>query len=271
MAEPALAYSPPPCPALDAILALDEDSLPYTDDTPMPDGRIQQGPLDYSREGIRYHLRDKRDHMAVDSDMFVYYIGRDRRGQPIRASVAPDVFVVFGVPDRPDRKSYVLWREPDAKIRFVLEIASPSTRTHDHTVKRDVYASLGVREYFLFEPANHRRPAAVLGLRLRGGRYEEVPPEDLPNGRLGVPSEVIGLVPYVNEEGNLRWFDPAAGDDLPTYNESEQRRQTAERQHAQTARTLKAQVAAHRQAERKREQAEARVAELEALLRRREG
>ena len=170
MAEPALAYSPPPCPALDAILALDEDSLPYTDDTPMPDGRIQQGPLDYSREGIRYHLRDKRGHVAVDSDMFVYYIGRDKRGQPMRASVAPDVFVVFGVPDRADRKSYVLWKEPDAKIRFALEIASPSTRTHDHTVKRDVYASLGVREYFLFDPANRRAPAALLGLRLRAGR-----------------------------------------------------------------------------------------------------
>ena len=168
MAEPALAYSPPPCPALDAILALDEDSLPYTDDTPMPDGRIQQGPLDYSREGIRYHLRDKRDQVAVDSDMFVYYIGRDKRGQPTRASVAPDVFVVLGVPDRPDRKSYVLWKEPDAKIRFVLEIASG-------------------------------KPPPV---RCR-----------------------------------------AVGDDLPTYNESEQRRQTAE----------------------------ARVAELEALLRGREG
>ena len=243
MAEPALAYSPPPCPALDAILALDEDSLPYTDDTPMPDGRIQQGPLDYSREGIRYHLRDKRDHVAVDSDMFVYYIGRDRRGQPMSASVAPDVFVVFGVPDRPDRKSYVLWKEPDAKIRFVLEIASPSTWTHDRTVKRDVYASLGVREYFLFEPATRRRPAAVLGLRLRGGRYEEVAPDTLPNGRRDVRSAVIGLVPYVNEAGDLRWFDPAVGDDLPTYNESEQRRLTAE----------------------------AKVAELEALLRGREG
>ena len=70
-----------------------------------------------------------------------------------------------------------------------------------------------------------------------------MPPEDLPNGRLGVPSEVIGLIPYVNEEGDLRWFDPAVGDDLPTYKESEQRRQTAE----------------------------ARVAELEALLTEREG
>ena len=45
MVELTLAYSPPPCPALDAILALDEDTLPCTDDQPMPDARAQEGPL----------------------------------------------------------------------------------------------------------------------------------------------------------------------------------------------------------------------------------
>ena len=40
--------------------------------------------------------------------MFVHYISRNTDGQPVRALVAPDVFVVFGVPDRLDRKSYVL-------------------------------------------------------------------------------------------------------------------------------------------------------------------
>ena len=104
---------------------------------------------------ISGHMRDR---VAVDSDMFVYYISRDDDGQPVRAVVAPDVFVVFGVPDRLDRRSYVLWREPDAEIRFVLEIASASTRRRDHTVKRDVYASLGVREYFLFRPARASPP-----------------------------------------------------------------------------------------------------------------
>lgn len=227
MAELALAYSPSPCPALDAILAHDEHSLPCTDDQPMPDARAQEGPLGYSRDAIRRHLRPLRDRVAVDSDLFVYYVGRDRHGEPVRASVAPDVFVVFGVPDREDRRSYVLWREPDADIRFVLEIASESTRLRDHTAKRDVYASLGVREYFLFDPPGGGRSAALLGLCLRDGRYQEIAPVKLPDGRPGMPSAVTGLVAHI-EDGRLRWFHPAAGVDLLTYDEAENRRQAAE-------------------------------------------
>ena len=51
------AYSPAPCPALDAILADDQHSLPSSNGQPLPDGRVH----------------------------------------PKRASVAPDVFVVVGV------------------------------------------------------------------------------------------------------------------------------------------------------------------------------
>ena len=263
MAELALAYSPPPCAALDAILALDEDSLPCTDDQPMPDVRAQEGPLAYSRDGIRRHLRRMRDRVAVDSDMFVYYIGRDRNGQPARAVVAPDVFVVFGVPDRLDRRSYVLWRETDAEIRFVLEIASVSTRRRDHTVKRDVYASLGVREYFLFDPPEPRRPARLTGLRLDNDSYREIPTEVLPDNRRGIPSEVVGLVAHVDDGGNLRWFDPLAGVDLLTYDEAEDRREAAELKTRNAARSLEAEAQA-------RHKAEARVAELEARLRERD-
>ncbi|MCY3811379.1 MAG: Uma2 family endonuclease [Gammaproteobacteria bacterium] len=259
MAELALAYSPPPCPALDAILAHDEHSLPCTDDQPMPDVRAQEGPLGYSRDTIRRHLRPLRDRVAVDSDLFVYYVGRDRRGQPVRASVAPDVFVVFGVPDREDRRSYVLWREPDADIRFVLEIASESTRLRDHTAKRDVYASLGVREYFLFDPPGGGRPAALLGLYLRDGTYREIAPVELPDGRPGIPSAVTDLVAHI-EDSRLRWFDPVAGVDLLTYDESMDRGEAAERAREVTARTLEAEARA-------RQRAEARVAELEARLR----
>ncbi len=214
------AYSPRPSPALDAILAHDEDSLPWTDDQPLPDGRVQQGPLSYSRNGIRHYLRHMRDHVAVDSDMFVYYIGRGRDGQPKRAAVAPDFFVVFGVPDRLDRKCYVLWRETDAEIRFVLEIASVSTRWRDHTVKRHVYASLGVWEYFLYDPPEPHRPARLTGLRLDGNIYRDIAAEVLPGNRRGIRSEVVGLVAHVDEDDNLRWFDPAEGVDLLTYEES---------------------------------------------------
>ena len=223
MAEPALAYSstPTPCPALDAILAQDEYSLPASDGVPLPDGRAQQDPLTYSRDALRYRLRHVSDRVAVDGDMFIYYIGTDAGGGPRLASVSPDLFVVFGVPDRPDRNSYVLWNEPEADIRFVLEIASPSTRRRDHTVKREVYASLGVAEYFLYDPPEAGRDARITGMRLQDGDYEDMPYEELPNGRVGVRSTVIGLVAHINAGGELRWFDPSTGEDLRHYNETE--------------------------------------------------
>ena len=221
MAEPALAYlpDPAPCAALDAILAEDEHTLPETDGLPLADGRVQQGPLTYSRDALRYHLRHLNDRVAVEGDMFIYYVGRDTNGGPTLASVSPDIFVVYGVADRPDRNSYVLWNEPDADIQFVLEIASPSTRRRDHTVKREIYASLGVAEYFLYDPPTRRRDARILGLRLQAGEYEDMPYEGLPNGNSGVRSESTGLVAYVDVKGQLRWFDPTSGQDLRSYDE----------------------------------------------------
>ena len=65
MAEPALAYPPRPCPALDAILALHEDSLPCTDDQPMADADEQERPLTYSRSAIRRDLRGLHEDVAV--------------------------------------------------------------------------------------------------------------------------------------------------------------------------------------------------------------
>ena len=266
MAEPALAYPPdqPPCPALAAILAQDEHTLPETDGLPLADGRVQQGPLTYSRDALRYHLRHLNDHVAVEGDMFIYYVGRDADGGPTLASVSPDVFVVFGVPDRPDRNSYVLWNEPEADIRFVLEIASPSTRRRDHTVKRDIHASLGVAEYFLYDPPTRRRTARILGLRLRAGRYEEMPYVDLPDASQGVRSKTTGLVAYANGDGELRWFDPVAGVDLVGYDEVQAQRQLAERQ-----RDLAEQQ--RREVEYERDAANARIAELEARLQRTAG
>ena len=68
--------------------------------------------------------------MYVSGDLLIYY----EEGNP-RVSVAPDVFVVFGVEDRM-RMNYKVWEEgkgPD----FVLEVASPRTWREDVGRKRD--------------------------------------------------------------------------------------------------------------------------------------
>ena len=86
-------HSPPPGPDLDAILAHNEQTLPSSDDMPLADGRIQQDTLSYSRDSLRFHFREQSDRVAVEGDMFVYYIGQDRAGLP---AVPCEVGVALG-------------------------------------------------------------------------------------------------------------------------------------------------------------------------------
>ena len=93
-----------------------------------------------------------------------------------RKSVVPDVMVVRGVPTGP-RRTYLLWEEgkpPD----FVAEVSSPSSRSYDRTSKRALYAKLGVREYFLFDPVYEEpgHDGALQGYRLRGSESVEMGP-----------------------------------------------------------------------------------------------
>ena len=63
----------------------------------------------------------------------------------------------------------MLWNEPKGPD-FVLEVTSASTRHDDERRKRDVYAALGVREYFLYDPrAEYLAPqwSAAIGDRAR--------------------------------------------------------------------------------------------------------
>ena len=126
------------------------------------------------------HFKDSND-VYVSGDLLIYY----EEGN-IYKSVAPDVFVVFGV-SKKDRRTYRTWEEgrtPD----FVLEAASPSTYRKDITEKKELYASvLGVREYYIYDPYAEVQPH-FQGYRLVEGVYE---PIEFVDERL--PSIVLGL------------------------------------------------------------------------------
>ena len=83
--------------------------------------------------------------------------------------VAPDVFVVIGA-ERADRSIYRLWEEPKGPD-FVLEITTRSTRREDQVSKRELYRSLGVREYWQFDPTNDYLDPPLQGLELIDGEY----------------------------------------------------------------------------------------------------
>ena len=172
-------------------------------------------------------------------------------------SVAPDVFVVFGVEKR-RRLNYKLWEEGRAPS-FVLEVASPSTWREDVGPKRSVYARLGVREYWQYDPFGEHLPARLQGERLTRSGYVRQPVATALDGTLTLCSETLGLELRAAPGREMRFRDPATGDDLRSHDEEATARQAAETR----AVTVETRVAT---AEARAATAEARAAELEALL-----
>ena len=240
MRRPALSAFSPAAPSALSRAAV-EVEYPSSDGKPLAENDAQLAAILYGIAVLRTHFAG-RDDVYVSGDLLIYY----EEGNP-RVSVAPDVFVVFGVEDRM-RMNYKVWEEgkgPD----FVLEVASPGTWREDVGRKRAVYAGLGVREYWLYDPLGEHLKPVLQGNRLVDGEYERQPLLESRDGRLGLRSGTLGLELWA-EGRKMRFRDPETGLDLLSHDEEHDR---AERE------------AVLRQA------AEARVAELEALIDERRG
>ncbi len=140
----------------------------------------------------------------VSGNLLLFYEQGNRRRH-----ISPDVFVVKGVANH-DRPNYLLWEErkgPDV----VIELTSSSTRREDVEDKFRFYRDvLRVKEYFLFDPLGDYLDPSLQGHRLRGGQYH---PIRLDAGRLH--SQVLRL--HLERHGReLRLFDPAVNQWLPT-------------------------------------------------------
>ena len=208
---------------------------PSSDGKPMAENDAQRDAIMYGISALTRHFRDRRD-VYVSGDLLIHY----EEGNP-RVSIAPDVFVVFGVEKR-RRLNYKLWEERRAPA-FVLEVASPSTWREDVGPKRSVYARLGVREYWQYDPLGTHLPAPLQGERLTPAGYVRQPALPAPDGTLTLRSETLGLELRAAPGREMRFRDPVTGQELRSHDEAEEGRLAAE----------------------------ARVAELEALLRRRSG
>ena len=232
---------------------------------------------------LDHYFRDRPD-VYVSGDLFIYY----EEGNP-RARVAPDVFVVFGAPKH-HRWVYKLWEDGPVPA-FVMEVASRGTWREDDGRKAVLYERLGVREYWQYDPTGDYLGVYLKGRRLVAGAYEPQPVVESLDGSVLLRSETLGLDFRVKGEERY-FFDPAAGRRLPTWFGLEAARRDAEHQaeQATTARRdaeMRAEAAetraeaaktraeaARTRAEREaaaRRDAEARIAELEALLRKSRG
>jgi Uma2 family endonuclease len=144
-------------------------------------------------------------NVYVSGDLLLFYEEGNKRRH-----VAPDVFVVLGVPKLPLRDYYLLWKEgksPDV----VIEVTSKTTRKEDQNKKRGLYQDvLKVQEYFMFDPFEDYLRPSFQGFGLKNDIY--VPIEPI-SGRL--TSEVMS-VEFERAGEQIHVFDTVTGERLLT-------------------------------------------------------
>ena len=196
----------------------------------------------------------------VSGDLLMYYV----QGDP-RKAVAPDVLVSFGIGQK-SRRTYLVWQEgkpPD----FVMELASKSTYESDLGEKMQIYAALGIADYFLCDIEGLYLPTPLMGFTLIEGVYEPI--EAATDGSLH--SAALGL-DFHMRPGDLRLYDAQTRQWLLTPEEAADARAEQEAIARRQADARAEQEAiARRQADTRVEAAEMEVAELRAELARLRG
>jgi Uma2 family endonuclease len=186
-----------------------EDYLPESDGKPMAETDRHRELMISLLHALKEYFRDNLK-VYVSGNIFIYY--RDETN--VMQSVSPDIFVVFGV-EKKDRRIYKL--EDEGKTpEVVIELTSTNTKVEDLVSKHYIYAKLGVREYFLFDPYSEAIRPMLRGFRLVSGEY-------LPLSGSRIRSEALGLDLAVEAEA-LRLYDPKSGERLRTPEETEAER-----------------------------------------------
>lgn len=148
-----------------SVINVSQAYYPESDGKPM-------GETDLHRDEMIRHIEILQDlyegqRVYVSGDLLVYY----EEGNP-KKYVVPDVFVVKGISPR-KRRIYKIWIEGKAPD-VVIETTSRKTRRKDTFHKPGLYARLGVREYFLFDPDQEYLDPPLQGHRLVGDTYERI-------------------------------------------------------------------------------------------------
>ena len=244
---------------MSSVINVTHVNYPESDGKPM-------GETDEHREEMVEHIQVLQDfyrgqRVYVSGNLLVYY----EQGNP-RRFVVPDAFVVKALaPKR--RRVYKTWLEgksPDV----VIETTSKKTRRKDTVDKPELYARLGVKEYFLFDPTQDYLEPPLQGHRLVGDGYVRIKPDSAG----GLESQELGLR-LVMVENRLRFYRLDTDELLltrteQTEREAERAEREAQARREETERANREAARANREAT-ARQAAEAELARLRAELARR--
>ena len=172
-----------------------------------PDAMYQFPKLTHTMDILLWRYEDRPD-VLVSGDNAIYY----QQGNP-RVHRSPDGFIAFGV-DRNaiwEENGYKVWeagKPPD----WVLEIASPSTARVDLGIKREIYASIGVGEYWRFDASGGQYYGEPLvGEFLHDGQYQRFEIHTSEDGVAWGHSPTLGLDIHWGDI-RLHYFDAVVGE-----------------------------------------------------------
>ena len=169
----------------------------YEDPEPTEDG-MQQAPIIVEIAYLLAAFFRSEPEVFVSAGGFIFYdlSNGNRR-------IAPDLYIAFDVDVagiRQNLPNYWIWevgKAPD----FVMEVASPSTASNDLGHKRDLYAQLGIAEYWRLDPTGgelYGQPLA--GERLVNGEYQPYALHTDTDGTVWAYSQVLDLRFHWGEE-----------------------------------------------------------------------
>ena len=207
---------------------IDYARLDYNPDEPVlkPEAMQQEQPMQEFLGLLASRFTDfgQRPDTFLSSNTILCYDPDD-----LNVRVSPDVYLAFGVDTHAirERRLYLPWeagKPPD----WVLEVASVSTGREDVGRKREIYARIGVSEYWRFDPQDGAYHGTKLaGDRLVAGAYEPIPLTTAPDGILKGYSDVLELS-LCWDDNWPRFYDPATASYLESWREVWVSREIAE-------------------------------------------
>lgn len=174
------------------------------------DAMLQEAPYLRIFSILDEHFQNSPDVLVSGGWGFIYYDRYD-----MNAKRAPDCTIAFGVDAEQivDRNAYMIWevgKPPDVAI----EIASSSTAVNDIGVKREIYAEIGIGEYWLLDrTGGDLYGAPLIGERLVDGEYIRYPTYMDDQGRIASHSDALNM-DFHWDGSRFGIYDPVAGEDM---------------------------------------------------------
>jgi len=228
----------------------------------MGEGLLQRLIMELLRPMLARFLAEAGKIATVGADQFIYY----REGDP-GCRIAPDVYVLPGVPPGRRVRSWKVWQEGLAPS-FCFEVVSEDVR-YDYEEKPILYREMGTSELIVFDPESEGHPG-----RYRWQVYRKVKARGLVRVEVSqadrVRSKELGVwLREVGQGADTRVL-PASGKNGDVLMLTPEQREERERAEKERERAEKERVRAEKEiAEREVARLRAEIAELRGSPKRR--